>query len=1850
MEDSNQLEDRHTKVNMRKKMEIIKRQRQLVRRMMEVTEQFWENTQRERNETELLKAKLKQQQDDIDRLTAEKHKRDSVIKSLEFQMTTINEKLEGRKNEGTQEKMFLLQKLAEINQEREILESRRHEIISEQRQLEVMKYDMEKSDRKEEPKDRQQKGEEIGMLKSLRIQMNESKKIMLEVRQAKEQMEKNMAYFKQELNRNRENILQHKLQIKHIKHNLNVATHHMKQRWTQIQGDVQMQESTISVMQRGKERKEEEKETLRLKLTQIQEEMETLWRMLEDSGQDQEDRLSAEEQERKSQRENMTADPQKQGEDSNASMKMTWKKEKSQQAIDDPREQDIKDTLSQTKSKKDMIERIETKTQTEGKNLERYRLQGKEEMEAMMSMGERMEGQKQEQDAKLQRAKKVIRKMKVMDRVTEVKKRKWGKMVREHRKQSRRDCTEERSQVKWINFHAQKKRRQLDQRLERTMRERDELEILKMKIQKQSLELEQKLEATTSKLLSMTELKANIKRGAVEMENTWEKMHSAQRTMEENMLEVRLYMDKLTCMKAQIHRWKLFKFPEDQRAECLTEQEGLDETLTREGMSLQESLQSDTQPQRKGLTKKERKYSAQKAKRGFSFVAEEQNISLQIHEEILMHADQEELVMKEKQELEIKITNLKTKEEKVIEKITYCMEDMEKNSEEIKRLIMEVNDLQSQRPEAEIWLQIAFKETGTLEEERTDGQKETEHIEILGGESSIFRDEIIKYATTEKKAGSTVKEEIDEVDFMRPNIKQLKHRQEPQKGGSYAQINTESTDIQRLKEEIHRTREIIQLTQLELENQAVESTIDRNHTEEDSSEIEKLVKEMKEFQEFFKMVKHDIRQTARKQKKQLDQRLERTMRERDQLDILKMKVFRQNEVIEQKMEKMRKMRSTIEELAFKNKKKSEYLGNVMKETEVKMGHIADLNFKIEATKQDVNQTYVLVSQETARLKKFKTEIMKKREYFLEITEKDKDYVDHATMTSERVESDTGKLTGDTTGRGTERMEKEIFKLRSEKEKLKEDIELMMNTLNQKNCENEQLRKALYEKEIEREEADMLKNIQEERENVRQQAEAERNEMKSLKGSIEKQKQKLDETMQVTKSEIQQMELLKSELEIKRKQSEQTFRKSMRKQEAIERMWNELQGEKKSLRRETKKRKRELDQSLERAMRERDELEVIRKKMQRERDELTEEKKPSIKDETIHQHSKATDFMTDFQNMKQNIHACLEAIKKDINILRNVDICLGKQREGLNDLTAKNKTLRENVRRIKIYLEKEMEGGRHMTEEFKKQKQELDIRLTNVKRETREMELVMSELEKERRENQQMMRKGLRKEQEVKKMCADLKDEKAVVKRETQRRKKELDQCLERVARERDELEMMKLKLQRDAVESRRSSRQNDPDLPEHWELIKTFLKQSESMKRHSEDIHQGIQEQIQHIAAQAIIINQARNEVENMKMYIKSQKDKVTYTQMTMQPERTHQEQHDIKMRKVQKQTGKEKEITTRRCKESVTRGNELDNDNGPATLMLEAVRQKEKEVITLQLIKPGGETKNSKRHEEIMKIESGSTGEVEQIEYLTGKMKKDDLQDSAIDTGQVKIIERSKQHGLSGKKEKMGLEMEVRSSTFTPRDEKKDVAEQMAKKKKERDDLDRQKELRKKETRDLELMSSDMKEKNAILEQKKRDLGHEKGILETTKTELQLKKEQVEIHLDEIMKEKSTKKDVVRLKEMLQQEREDLDRLKEHLKKERRDLELMSADIKEQNAILEREKQDLGDEKGILETTKTELQLKKEQVQSLLDEINKEKTTIKALSLQVQTRSDDLEKVKNVITSKQQEQELKSDHKKKKD
>ncbi|XP_049896854.1 trichohyalin-like isoform X2 [Epinephelus moara] len=2016
MENSKQLDDKHTKVYIKTKRDTIKRQRELTCQVMGEIEQLLEKTQRGRKEIDYLKTNTEQQQEDIARLTAEKHEQDLLIKRLRLQIENVIEKLEENKNEAAQEKKQLLKMQTEIYQEREALEKRRKELMNERHKLEMVKYDKTKSQESKEPQKpmeqikREQEITERLIADSLQSLINKSKKMMLEAKQEKEQMEKNIADLKQELKRNKKDISQHKDKIEHIKLILNVSTNTMKQ--TKTQRAVEMQKAVVPQME-SRERQEEDVDTfdtVKIKLCRIQEEMEKLWDVLEDSEQQVEVTVG-EKQELKTesgQIEDVTSDSKKQRQDKDGSMKTTqWEPEI--KADLQRQKQDIENKLAQIQSERDEMQKTKAEIKIEKENIERDRQLAKAEMNAMKCVRENIERQKQELDDKLQKTKKEIREMEVMSSEIEIKKKDLAKMirmskrkrgeiskmeeerghakedmeerqdktegqgmelnvenrsenqfeednmetssknevntgmkrvildieeirkmlrrVREDTEQSRRDCTQEKSEIQWMNFQVKKKRRELDQRLEKTMNERDELEIMKVKIQQHRKEVEQKLEDTITTILTFGEIKACIETAAAEMNTTREEIVKAQRSMDQNKEEVKNYMDKMTSMKAQLSKWTLTDSPikktfprktsklqepqketdgdaiKDQTFKIPIDKEGEEEEITKETMSLQQSITPEDQHQREEIKEQESTESEYKQTQELNFFAmdvkKEQNVFLQtqteIHEETLMDDDQTELLINvtEMEEVQKQISKLREREEQMREQINIAMGNMEGNNQEIKKLIMEINELQSQKPDYENGLQITVRES-----------------------TDVFKHEIVKYEMRVRKQESDnrVKQEIiDDVQKQkqtqesRENI--LTHTEETD--GRSDKKDTGSADVQQLRAEIHRTREIMKLVKLELENQAEESNIDKEHKDE-GSEHEGLIQDMKQFQELLKLVQITMRQkqmhlneemsnmksmktAAKKQNRQLDQRLEKTLRERDEFDILKIKMQRQIEVTEQKLEKIGKVKSTMEKIAEKTRQKSEDVGIIIKRTEVKLRQLEDLSDKIEATKQELENSCPLISQKRADIEKIKTELRKKkdRESALESLENVKgDIKKH-----DRAETDTERdKIQRRMGKELEEMENEISRLRSEKEKLERDRKLTMDNLDQRKSEIKQLKKVVSDQvkqKTERQEIEMLKQqIQVEKENVRmekQQAEAEMHEMKHLRESMERQKQELDDKVQATKREIREMELLKSELEIKKKESEKIFRKNMRKIES-ERKWNNIQKEKEELRKETKKSIREVDQRPEEIVTERGESEMLEIKLQQQEEELAEEKQRN-KDQTIfvqvhrknekqrletqavrtiskeaekmHLSSKATDFSFDLQNLRQKIHVNLEIIKREMGIVENVNVRLGKQREGLKALKAESRTVRDNMSQIKyqikmtfdkmtIQAKAEMDEMVHMWDDIQTKEQGLEIRLEEVKKERREMEVLKSELEIKMRENHEMIRKGIKKQQDAKNIWTEIKGEKDALKRETQKRKKELDKRLERIIRERDELEIMKLKMQREKEMSdgkkdqkRSKTRWSNvviekDDVKEQWQLniveehevlekLKAELKKDrEELNRECEKLNK---EKLDLELMRSDILKQS-DTLKQAIQDIKEQRDKLEITQSELQKKKEHA---DSQFDEINREKGNIKDLT----------------------LQLQTERDKLENVMNMIILKQEEqELKDDELKRQTQELETSRNNllaEKEELELLRKDLnKKKEEVEAALTTIGEESEQVTKMKTAFYRERAMLSNDEERMKELSELNMK---AEQLNSKMKSMETLRAKLERFTETTQEVLKTKIDRLAQHTeyvqklcmMLEQKQTEFEADQNKLPDFIQELKREKQGLITMISDMLQsryvtedEGTTKpvfeiRDGGELKTEMIPEREDQKSVHDMTSKEKLDM------MKYMN-LLERNRQEIEKRKDELQITMTQLKDEKEHISSFLEEINREKGNISETVHQVQTEKDKVQKVMNMIVLKEKELYLK--------
>lgn len=209
---------------------------------------------------------------------------------------------------------------------------------------------------------------------------------------------------------------------------------------------------------------------------------------------------------------------------------------------------ELKEYSTQVKFEKTQIETIKIEMQAERLDIERDRKLIDTEMNALKCTRKSIEGEMEELDNKLQRVKREIREMEVVNREVQIKKNNLEKMMKSNRKRKEdtsiktdgtvqdteegptktEECLPQpiyvceqckSKQMKWVDLHAKKRRRELDCRLEKTVRQRDELEIIKMQIQQQKQDVERQKQDVMASILTVAKVKTN-------MENAYEEIRS----------------------------------------------------------------------------------------------------------------------------------------------------------------------------------------------------------------------------------------------------------------------------------------------------------------------------------------------------------------------------------------------------------------------------------------------------------------------------------------------------------------------------------------------------------------------------------------------------------------------------------------------------------------------------------------------------------------------------------------------------------------------------------------------------------------------------------------------------------------------------------------------------------------------------------------------------------------------------------------------------------------------------------------------------------------------------------------------------------------------------------------------------------------------------------------------------------------------------------------------------------------------------------------------------------------------------------------------------------------------------
>ncbi|XP_056267362.1 trichohyalin-like [Pseudoliparis swirei] len=1230
----------------------------------------------------------------------------------------------------------------------------------------------------------------------------------------------------------------------------------------------------------------------------------------------------------------------------------------------------------------------------------------------------------------------------------------------------------------------------------------------------------------------------------------------------------------------------------------------IEDEVTKDTMSLQQSVTLEDWYGSEEVKEQEDMNSEHGQRHFFAVdMKEEHNVFLQMqaidHEETFINDDQRKcgIHVREMEGIKKQMSKLKEREEDIRDQIKHATENMEQNNQEIKRLIMDINVLQSKKPNIENGLEIRASES-----------------------TNVFKHEI-KYIQTHT-------EEID---------------------GFAGKKYSRSTDIQRLRAEIYRTQEMIRLVNLELEDPTEVSYIN-NHDQVEESDIEGLLHDLKLFQELLKLVKTAKRQSevylkeeinnmklnktaAKKLKIKLDQRLEKTLRERDEFYILKIQLQRQTDATEQKLEKMSKVMSTIEKIAAKTRLKSEDIKILMKETEVQLRQMEDLNYKIEAMKQEPEKRHHLISQIRADLIKVNTESCKYKggEHAFESTEREEEYIKE----QDRVKTDTERdnLTKNRIGKEMEEMQEEISQI---KYQIKMD----------------------FKKQI-------------------IQAKAEMNEMTHMQNNIPKQKQGLEITLEEVQRERREMEVLKSELEIGKKETQQMIRKGIQKEQEGKKMWAKVKVEKDGLKRETQKRNKELDQRLERTNRERDELEIMKLKMQREKDQSKEgmgewfiqfqslvqkfwkliqtcmEKykvmnKPSedvneyFKDKKQHMEAQATQInqgRVELKKIKMDIQRQKEIMKCGLKNMQQMQTHL--EEEKFNIIKVKisqsvNQSIEKEKDRIKVKSEDLLRGENELCNEkelLKNKVKMLKYEQQKEKKEHKELKRRINDTANEKAINVPRTKRKLMEKGDVEKQIM------GVVQNGNGHNRKEglinekipsndskdtllltQNEPFENVTKEEGDILKTEIKLHvkpeiipgKHGEKSKTRLEIETIGLPKREELeqekaeeksIKLLERESQDMKGESfklEITKAELQRTKEVGDSQLDEVNREKENIKDLNLQLQLERDKL-------------QDDMNMIIFKQKEQELKEEEFK-RQAKELETSKNRVLAERDELELWRKDLHNKKEEV------------------EAATNTISGERGQLTQMKSSI------DMDRHRLDTEKDRMEEIRSE--LKMREDQLVNEIK---SIETLREKLQELSKRMV------EDMKKKMERLQQNNEDVVMLYSVLEEKLAAQYTQRENMAcytelitREKEHLISILSDMDIQREDMENQWKQ--KFDLDKQHVKKLKTELKQDRDDLDRESEMMNTEKLDLELMRSDILKQRDILEQVIQDMKGESFKLEITKAELQKKKEVGDSQLDEVNREKGNIKDLNLQLQSERDKLQDDINMIIFKQKEQELKEE------
>ncbi|XP_054879444.1 trichohyalin-like [Poeciliopsis prolifica] len=930
-------------------------------------------------------------------------------------------------------------------------------------------------------------------------------------------------------------------------------------------------------------------------------------------------------------------------------------------------------------------------------------------------------------------------------------------MIREDTKLCKKHFFEEKTQIKWMSFQAEKRRKKLDQKLEKIIQEGDQLDILKKKMDQQRQETEKKWKEILTLLLISEKIKISLEKSTEEIRSTNQEMLKSQQNIRKSN-EVKTYMDRLTCIKNQINKWKLTQPPFTfgllkEKLECTHKEEI--------------------------LTDKAKKSAAEKnplenitTSEGYVMAGK-----TEIHEKFFKHISQRKSFPQEIPALENQIYTLNEQEEVLVQIKTNTTKLQEK-TQKMKSIVTELDEIQCQKEDAE----VIIRKMGTVESTLL---QEVQKRDFLMERTNAFREQIMQTDLEDQSKTTNVEQKPDKMEKWKEDPQALAKEIQVCSDGKYLRLR----DLQSLWAEIYKTQQVIKCLKPEIECQDGTGNETKDLVDND---IKGLLQDLRQFQKLLETEMGQKKQnlnvdtciqksTMKKKRRELDHKMENILREKDELEILKTQIQRKSEGTQRQLEKILKCQNDIEKIAGKAKEKSKVIMCNMKKTDASVRMFEDLNKKIEASKQHWNKIYFSTSQHKALTEKLKTELGNENEreslFERENRKKYEKLVRDKSFTSKKAKQ-------------AEETFEEFLVLTPHQKRLIEEIKLVINQCNDRKCNREVQNLELSEKvvqEILRKVSEMLVQETEGQNGKLSQMKIEQNKKALLSETNKRQKQHMTEGQDSIKwtREIGELEVLNTELEIKRKGNKAILKQMVRERGKNERVMNKIKEAKILFKREEQRRRRELDQRLEKIRREKDELEMLKLKLrqpkvamfrdnQNVQDQRTVvcvsseyEQKDLEKNgckitntqyEMVPISPRLRSSIDNIQDLGVKIYGYLETGKSEIcQFLKYQNIDLDKKRDELIAITAENNIVKENITRIKflirmVKITKQATGNEDETWKLRKDthKKEFGIKSLTTKQKAQKRKALMTEMVTEETKHQKQ-----KKRKHAKDPCGDM---------------------------------------------------------------------------------------------------------------------------------------------------------------------------------------------------------------------------------------------------------------------------------------------------------------------------------------------------------------------------------------------------------------------------------------------------------------------------------------------------------------